>query len=334
MNRRASLVVRCWVGIVVAAMGAACCGGPAARAQGFGPAEVTKGARLDRPVTQQMQIGMTISAATGPCIGLLGTAPVPIDWPEQKVLVVDEEVSPYVQDLQYRMVNGTVKQMVVSVPQIPAGEEARALLTVEVTRYTLLPPEKPLEFLLPDDRKLPRDVRPYLGPSPLIESTSPKLKTLAKDLLKDKRELPAWQQVETLYDWVRDNVEYQEGPLKGALAALRDKNGDCEELSSLFIALCRASGVPARIVWVPQHCYPEFYLVDAEGQGYWFPCQAAGNREFGGISETRPIMQKGDNFAVPEKPRDRMRYVSEFLTGKGGKPKVKFFHDLVAAGGP
>ena len=43
-------------------------------------------------------------------------------------------------------------------------------------------------------------------------------------------------------------------------AALRDGTGDCEELSSLFIALCRAHGIPARTVWVPDHCYPEFYL--------------------------------------------------------------------------
>ena len=88
------------------------------------------------------------------------------------------------------------------------------------------------------------------------------------------------------------------------MAALKDKTGDCEELTSLFIALCRASDIPARTVWVPGHCYPEFYLEDDEGKGHWFPCQAAGSRAFGGIPEQKPILQKGDNFSVPENPRE------------------------------
>ena len=72
---------------------------------------------------------------------------------------------------------------------------------------------------------------------------------------------------ELIYDHVRDNVEYRNGRLKGALAALRDGHGDCEELSSLFIAVCRANKIPARTIWVPNHCYPEFYLVDQDGEG-------------------------------------------------------------------
>jgi hypothetical protein len=127
---------------------------------------------------------------------------------------------------------------------------------------------------------------------------------------------------------VRENVQYQEvspeanerdkSPLKGAFAALKDKTGDCEELTSLFIAICRASDIPARTVHVQGHCYPEFYLQDDEGQGHWFPCQAAGSEAFGGIPEHRPIWQKGDNFRAPERPREAQRYVAE------GKPRVKF----------
>ncbi|HWC91000.1 MAG TPA: transglutaminase domain-containing protein, partial [Pirellulales bacterium] len=77
------------------------------------------------------------------------------------------------------------------------------------------------------------------------------------------------------------------------------------------------------------HCYPEFYLEDKEGKGYWFPCQAAGTRDFGGISEFRPILQKGDNFQVPER-KDRQRYIAEHLTGAGGRPSVEFIRTAVA----
>ena len=101
--------------------------------------------------------------------------------------------------------------------------------------------------------------------------------------------------------------EISEWPAQGALAALKDGTGDCEELTSLFIAICRAANIPARTVWVPGHCYPEFYLVDDKGEGHWFPCQSAGKREFGGISETRPILQKGDSFRPPKGTKERQR---------------------------
>ncbi len=157
--------------------------------------------------------------------------------------------------------------------------------------------------------------------SPKIETTNPKIRALAKEITADVE--GAWDKVEAIYDWVRDHVKYVNGPLRGALAALNDGKGDCEELTSLFIALCRDIGVPARTVWVPGHCYPEFYLEDAEGKGHWFPCQAAGARSFGGIAEQRPILQKGDNFTVPER-REKQRYVSEFLKGDGGQPRVQW----------
>jgi hypothetical protein len=85
---------------------------------------------------------------------------------------------------------------------------------------------------------------------------------------------------------------------------------------------------------VPGHCYPEFYLQDNKGEGHWFPCQAAGTREFGGIMELRPILQKGDNFRPPKNSKERQRYMAEYLTGtpsaNGGKPQVRFIREAVA----
>jgi hypothetical protein len=81
------------------------------------------------------------------------------------------------------------------------------------------------------------------------------------------------------------------------------------------------------------HCYPEFYLEDKEGTGHWIPCQAAGTRDFGSMPDTRPILQKGDNYRVPEK-KEPQRYVAEFLTGKargGGKPTARFVRELLPA---
>lgn len=283
--------------------------------------------RLGDESVVYVRIGMVITAEGGACRGIEGTTPVPIEWPEQQVEIIDEDVSAHVDRVSYRMVGGTVQQMLVRVPFLAAGDEARTVVTFEVRRRAVVEPETTAELIVPASRDLENLVRLYLRPSKGIESTNRRIKQQAREVSEGQQ--TAWQKVEAIYDWVRDNVEYVDGPFKGALRALRDGDGDCEELSSLFIAMCRAEGIPARTVWVPGHCYPEFYLHDAEGNGFWFPCQAAGSREFGAMQETRPILQKGDNFRDPDRPREAQRYVSEFLTGAGGKPKVRFIREVV-----
>lgn len=291
------------------------------------------GIRFGKDQVQQWRVGVIITAVGGPCRGLRATVPVPTGWPEQQVRVVQEDVGPPVQRVDYRMLDGGVQQMLVLIPALNAGETARALVTFEVTRREILAPADPALFRLPE--RAPRDVMKYLAASPYIESTHPQIRDLAREILQEQPEAAgAWERVEAFYDYVREHVAYRNGTLKGALAALRDGSGDCEELTSLFIALCRASKIPARTVWVPDHCYPEFYLQDAQGRGHWFPCQAAGTRAFGGIPELRPILQKGDNFQVPEQ-RERQRYVAEFLKGTafrgGGQPQVEFVRELLPA---
>ncbi len=287
-----------------------------------------KGPQPDKAVTKKIKCGIRVTASGGPCKGIVATVPVPMNWPEQQVQVLEEDISPMVKSVNYRSVGEGARQMVIEIPMLPAGQEAHVLVTYEVNKHTLLPPTATDEFQIP--KKLPREVLIHTGPSPFIESRHPKITSLAKEIVAEKE--ASWAKVEAIYDWVRDNVKYENGELKGAIRALNDKTGDCEELSSLFIALCRANKIPARTVWVPDHCYPEFFLADAEGNGYWFPCQAAGTRAFGGIPEERPILQKGDNFRDPERPKEKLRYLSEYLTGKGGggKPKVKFVREEVA----
>lgn len=288
------------------------------------------GTKLGEVSTQRWKVGMMVTASGGWCKGIRGYVPVPVEWPEQQVTVVEEDISPGAK-ISYRTIDGTMKLMVVSIPNLPDGQTANALVTFEIRRNAQEPPtETEIEgYVLPNVKKLPRDMRIYLGPSPYIESRSPKIRKLAKEIGADKER--AWDQVEAVYDWVRDKVQYEDGPLKGALAALRDGTGDCEELTSLFIAILRAKEIPARTVWVHGHCYPEFYLEDKEGAGHWFPCQAAGSRAFGGIPENRPILQKGDNFRLPDNPRERVRYLPERVTGEAslGRPQVKFVRDVV-----
>ncbi|MBN2580760.1 MAG: transglutaminase domain-containing protein [Pirellulales bacterium] len=292
--------------------------------------EESAGGKLGEEKTEQWRCGIIVTGVGGACRGIYGYAPIPVEWPEQQVSTVKEDVSPEAK-VSYRTLNGTVKIMEMRIPYLPAGQETKTVITLEVRRHAILPPKNTDDFVLPDLKKLPSSIRFALLPSPKIESRDPRIRKLAKELAgKEDR---AWDKVKAIYDWVRAHVKYQNGPLKGAAAALKDGTGDCEEITSLFIALCRAADVPARTVWVPGHCYAEFYLEDKDGKGYWFPCQSAGKEEFGGISELRPILQKGDNFAPPHNPRDRQRYLAEHLTGTptpgGGNPRVRFVRELV-----
>jgi hypothetical protein len=280
---------------------------------------------------EHWKIGLVVMAKSGPCAGLFGTVAQPVNWPEQEVRVIEENISPLASRVKYRMVD-TVSQMVVEIPQLPGGEEAAVLLTYEITRQALLPPDDTSKLVKVPPKKLPKDVRPYLGPSPGIESQHGKIKALAKKILADtSASTTDWQRVETLFDWVRNNIEPRDKQQQpGAMQTLRDKASNHEGLCWLFIALCRASEIPARTVWVPKYCYPEFYLEDDDGEGYWFPCRIAGPREFGGINEPRPIWQKGDNFRTPDRPREAVRYIPPDLTGKGGEPSVNFVREIVA----
>jgi len=280
---------------------------------------------------ERWKIGLIVTAKSGPCAGVSGSVALPGDWLEQEVKVVDEDFSPLATKISYRMVD-TVRQMVVSIPQLPAGEEAAVLVTYEITRQALLPPDDPSKLVKADPKKLPKDVRPYLAPSPGIESQHGKIKALAKRILADSSAPKNdWQKVEAIFDWVRKNVEARDKQQQpGAMQAMREKGSNHEGLCWLFIALCRASEIPARTVWVPKYCYPEFYLEDEEGTGYWFPCRVAGEREFGGINEQRPIWQKGDNFRTPDRPREAVRYIPPELSGKGGEPSVNFVREIAA----
>jgi len=287
----------------------------------LGPVEVTR-----------WRVGVMVRASGGACRGLTGYAAVPTDWPEQEVKVVAEEVSPEVK-LHYETLEKAVKIMSFKIAQVAAGQDVKALVTFEVRRNAVLPPEDTAKYVLADHKKLPREIRAFLLPSPRIESRDPKIREVARKIGVDKEK--AWEHVEAIYEWVWEHIKDQDCPAKSAVAALRDGTGNCEERSSLFIAICRAADIPARTVWVPGHCYSEFYLEDEKGQGHWFPCQSRGAKQFGGITDLRPIFQKGDNIRPPRNGgKERQRFLGESLIGSpmpgGGKPQVKFIREPVA----
>ncbi|MHB8969461.1 MAG: transglutaminase-like domain-containing protein [Pirellulaceae bacterium] len=274
--------------------------------------------------TQRWKVGMTV-AAQAPCLDIFGTLPVPTNWPEQDVKVVEEQISASISQVRYRDLEGGIRQMLVAVPQLAVGEKVEALVIFEVTRRAIGLPTDPSSFRLPE--KVPRDTRKYLAPSPLIDCRNRKIRDLAKEITADQE--GAWQKVEAIHNWVKDNVQHTNDKAKGAVETLHEKRGHLEDLTGLFIALCRAEKIPARTVWVPDYCYAEFYLEDSAGKGYWFPCELKEKTVFGTVANDYLILQKGDNFEVPEK-KEPQRFVKEFVKVKGmGRPQVSFVRQVM-----
>jgi transglutaminase-like putative cysteine protease len=88
------------------------------------------------------------------------------------------------------------------------------------------------------------DLKASLRPEPFCESDAPEIARLAATLASEK----PMDAAEKIFNWVTSNVK-DSGYVRnerGALYALRSRQGDCTEFMYLFAALCRAGQIPAR----------------------------------------------------------------------------------------
>ncbi len=86
----------------------------------------------------------------------------------------------------------------------------------------------------------------YLEPTPLIESDDFDILWLAATLIG----ATPTETARNMHRWVRRNVTYSASwrGETGARYTLEHRVGDCTELARLFAALCRAAGMPARVL--------------------------------------------------------------------------------------
>jgi len=275
-----------------------------------------------------MLIGVRITPGDGSMIETSAQTVFPTDWPEQKVEVVQVSASPGLH-VSFRDLPGNNRQLLVHAPLISPGGVVEATVQVRIVKSHTVGPKVIEGLVIP--RRPSNKLKPHLGSSPYIDPGLSEVRRIVKQINERKPESD-WKRIELIYDWVQENISYENGELKTVQQALKDRKGDCEEMTGIFVALCRAAKVPARCVWIPNHCYPEFYLEDENGVGQWFPCQAAGTRNFGNMPEHLPILQKGDRFKVPERT-EVQRYLADYLTSKKvtgqQKPKVEFLRQLL-----
>jgi transglutaminase-like putative cysteine protease len=213
--------------------------------------------------------------------------------------------------------------MLMRIPGLSAGSSVVCTRTFELTRWSqrLKPETKAQLVAVPADQ-----ARGQLQPSEGIESNHAEVRKFADVAIGEKSD--AWDRVDALFQATRARVKYVEGPFGGALAGLRNGQGDCEERSCLFIASCRASGIPARVVWGPGHTWSEFALADPDGKWVWIPADPAKERELGVINHATPIFQKGDRFILPEIPGKPQRYLSPRCSGTGATPVLESIEEV------
>lgn len=111
-----------------------------------------------------------------------------------------------------------------------------------------------------------------------------------------------------IYDWVNGNMKYTWNvPERSARSALKTCSGDCGQYSYLFIALCRASGIPARLVsgfmLAPDtSSYHVWSEVQFPGTG-WLPVDCTDKNGFLSLDNRRLVTSRGMNiplFNVPD----------------------------------
>jgi hypothetical protein len=109
-------------------------------------------------------------------------------------------------------------------------------------------------------------LEPFLKHEKNIEKDDPQIQRIAK-AMKAQSETGIVKQI---YAYVLDNMEYGgfEEKNLGALDAVKNNKGDCSEYTALFVALCRAKDIPARVVYgytseykdTPKHAWAEVFF--------------------------------------------------------------------------
>ncbi|MHC5039287.1 MAG: transglutaminase-like domain-containing protein, partial [Planctomycetota bacterium] len=118
------------------------------------------------------------------------------------------------------------------------------------------------------------DLKKYLAPEEMIESEHSDIKALAKKTTEGAKN--AWEASVRLAAWVHENIPYEIPGGGTALATLHSRKGECGAHSRLHVALCRAVGIPARLVtggmYTPiyggsfgQHAWDEVYMGEKGG---------------------------------------------------------------------
>ncbi len=107
----------------------------------------------------------------------------------------------------------------------------------------------------------------YLKDTMFVQSKDPQIVALSREIVRNEND--AVKAARLIYEWVYKNIEKVPTiTIPMATEVLKTKRGDCNEHTTLFTALARAAGIPARIAigltykegYFFYHAWPEIFI--------------------------------------------------------------------------
>lgn len=273
------------------------------------------------PRSYRLKIGIELTGR-GNATNLAATTTAPVVLPEQQIEHVDVQTQGCAARL--RQLAPEAGQLLLVATGIAAGQTLTAMATMRLTlhkQYQAYAKDRfPVEQTFPQEFE-----KQYLYDSPGIQTRVSEVRELARRVAGELTH--PWDKARAFYQWVWENIRPQIGAYTSVVAALRDRVGDCEERAAVFVALCRVSGIPARLVWVPNHNWAEMCLLDEHCEPHWVPVHTSCYNWFGWTGAHELVLQKGDSIHVPEK-RKPQRLLADWMQWLGARPAVRYHAEL------
>jgi transglutaminase-like putative cysteine protease len=125
-----------------------------------------------------------------------------------------------------------------------------------------------------------------------IDPYDPNITAIAKTIQSNAETNNSFVLAKNLFIWLKENIQYQIHPnnerVQPAVDTLYNKTGDCDDLSFLYISLCRVLGIPTRFirgylvttydngtVIATAHAWVEVFVGGLVGHNGWIPVECA-----------------------------------------------------------
>lgn len=172
----------------------------------------------------------------------------------------------YRQTAEINTYNGNLKDNSVDYKWNNPSSKIKLLLTANLdltNDYKIISQE------IPYPSNIPSEITPYLLPGEIID-TNKDIERLSLSLTANEDDY--YSAVFRIADWVTTNINYDLNSVTSEATqksswVLDQKAGVCDELTSLFISLLRASGIPAK--FVSGVAYTNLETLDAWGNHGW-----------------------------------------------------------------
>jgi transglutaminase-like putative cysteine protease len=125
-----------------------------------------------------------------------------------------------------------------------------------------------------------------------IDPSDPDIMIIADAVYTNEKTNNSFLVAKSLFSWLKQNIAYQIHPdervVRSASVTLSNKKGDCDDLSFLYISLCRAVDIPARFirgylitdgmngsVTATPHAWTEIFVGQPGSLSGWIPIECA-----------------------------------------------------------